>query len=87
MRPLQAMQVAERARVVLVARVFLVREHHDTRRDEAGDVVDVSVRVVTHAPFAQPDGVGDAQILAKGALVVAAAGADPEPADDAQHAL
>ena len=49
--------------MIFVGRIFLVREHDDARRDEARDVVHVTVRVVTHASLAEPDGVRDAQVL------------------------
>ena len=58
--------------ILVVGRILLVREHDHARRGEPRDVVDVSVRVVADAAFAEPDRLANPERIAKDALVAVA---------------
>ena len=68
--PLEPPQVVHRALVVLVGRIVFDGQDHRVRSHEPRDVVDVAVRVVADAAFAEPDRVADAEPLREDLLVV-----------------
>ena len=54
------MEVVHRTQVVLVQGVFFDSDHHRIRADEPRHVIDMAVRVVADAAFAEPDRLADA---------------------------
>ena len=61
--------------IVVIGGIAFNREDDGFRRGEACDIVHMSVRVVPHTPFTQPDGLGAAQPLGERTFVVQS----PEP--------
>src|SRR5450759_2660368 len=68
---LEPAHVVGRPGVVLIRRILLVRQDHRVARAEAGDVVDVPMRVVAHGALAQPYSIGHSQVLVERFLVIA----------------
>src|SRR3569623_269490 len=56
--------------MIRVRGILLVRQHNRYEADAARDVVHVSVRIVTRASIAEPDGVRAAKVSVEGTLVV-----------------
>ena len=55
-------------RMVGIARIRLDGGHNRRRRDEAGDVIDVAMRIVASDAAVKPDHLIDTEILVKGLL-------------------
>src|SRR5204862_2970709 len=72
-RCLQTAQIIDRARVILVRWILLVREDDRIPTGKARDIVDVAMSIVPRRAFTQPYSIGDAQLLGEGLLVVLSA--------------
>jgi hypothetical protein len=62
----EAVEVLGQREMVLVGGIVLDAREDGVFGDEAGDVVDVSVRIVARAAAMQPEGLVDAEVIAEG---------------------